>query len=69
MWYALTYRLILAQKLRILKIQFIDHMKLNKKENQSVGTSVLLRREPKYPWEKFQRQSVEQRLKERPSRG
>ena len=30
--------------LRIPKIQFTDHMKLKKKENQSVDTLVLLRR-------------------------
>jgi hypothetical protein len=41
-WYALTDKWILAQKLQILKIQFTDHMKLKKKENQSVGASVLL---------------------------
>jgi len=41
--YALTHKWILAQKFRIPKIQFIDHMKL-KKENQSVDTSVLIRR-------------------------
>ena len=35
---------ILSQKLRIPKIQFIDHMKLKKKEDQSVDASVLLRR-------------------------
>jgi hypothetical protein len=35
--------LILAQKLRIPKIKFTDHMKL-KKENQSVGALVLLRK-------------------------
>jgi hypothetical protein len=34
---------LLAQKLRIAKIQFTDHMKL-KKEDQSVGALVLLRR-------------------------
>jgi hypothetical protein len=34
---------ILAQKLRIPKIQFSKHMKL-KKEDQSVYTSILLRR-------------------------
>jgi hypothetical protein len=38
---------ILVQKLRISKIQFTDHMKLKKKEDQSVDTSVLLRRENK----------------------
>jgi hypothetical protein len=30
--------------LRIPKIQFTDHMKLKKKEDQSVGASVLLRK-------------------------
>jgi hypothetical protein len=35
---------ILAQKLRISKIQFIDHMKLKKKEDQSMDTSILLKK-------------------------
>jgi hypothetical protein len=35
---------ILAPKLRIPKKQFTDHMKLKKKEDQSVDTSVLLTR-------------------------
>jgi hypothetical protein len=35
---------ISAQKLRIPKIQFAKHMKLKKKEDQSVVTSILLRR-------------------------
>jgi hypothetical protein len=52
---------ILAQKLRVIKIQFTDHMKLKKKEDQSLGPSVLLRRVKKYPQEETQRQSVEQR--------
>jgi hypothetical protein len=34
----------IAPKLEIPKIQFTDHMKLKKKEDQSVGASVLLRR-------------------------
>ena len=34
----------LAQKLGIPKIQFTDHMKLKKKEDQSVDASFLLRR-------------------------
>jgi hypothetical protein len=41
-WYTLTDEWILAQKLRIPKIQFIDHMKLKKKEDQSA--SVLFRK-------------------------
>ena len=43
-WCALTEKWILAQKLRIPKIQFTEHMKLKKKEDQSVGASVLLRK-------------------------
>jgi hypothetical protein len=38
------YSLLLASKLRIPTIQLIDHMKLNKKEDQSVDASILLRR-------------------------
>jgi hypothetical protein len=41
---ALTDMWLLVQKLRIPKIQLTDHMKLKKKEDQSVDTSVLLRR-------------------------
>ena len=43
-WYALTDEWILAQKLRIPKIQLAKHMKLKKKEDQSVDTLILLRR-------------------------
>jgi hypothetical protein len=46
-WYALTDKWILAPKFRIANIQFTDHMKLKKKEDQSVDASVLLRRENK----------------------
>jgi hypothetical protein len=35
---------MLAQKLRIPKIQLTDHMKLKEKEDQSVDVSVLLRK-------------------------
>jgi hypothetical protein len=42
-------------------------MKLKKKEDQSVYTSILLRRRNKTPMKELQRQSVEQRLKELPS--
>jgi hypothetical protein len=40
---------MLAQKFRTPKIQFTDHMKLKKKEEKSVNTSVLLRRGNKIP--------------------
>jgi hypothetical protein len=42
-------------------------MNLKKNEDQSVDTLVLLRRGSKYSWEEIQRQSLEQKLKERPS--
>jgi hypothetical protein len=35
--------LILAWKLRIPKIQFAKHMKLKKKDDQNVDTSIILR--------------------------
>jgi hypothetical protein len=35
---------IVAQKLRIPKIQFAKHMKLRKKENQNMDALILLRR-------------------------
>jgi hypothetical protein len=41
-WYACVDKWILAQKLRILMIQFTDHMKIKKKEGHSVASSVLL---------------------------
>ena len=50
-WYALTDKWIQAQKLRIPKVQFAKHVKLKKKEDQSVDTSVLLRRGNKIPKE------------------
>jgi hypothetical protein len=49
-WYALTDKWILAQKLRISKIQFAKHMEL-KKEDQSVDTSFLLKMGNKIPME------------------
>ena len=42
-WYVLIDKWILVQKLRIPKIQYTDHMKLKRKEGQSVDASVLLR--------------------------
>ena len=50
-WYALTDKWILAQKLRISNIQLTNHMKLKKKEVQSVDTLILLRRGNKIPME------------------
>ena len=47
--YALT-DWIFATKLRILMIQLTDHMKIRKKEDQSVDTSVLLEGGTKYCW-------------------
>ena len=42
---------ILAQKLRIPKILFAEHMKLKKKEDQSVETFLFLRMRNKIPME------------------
>ena len=50
-WYALSDKWTLAQKLGIPKTQYTDHMKLKKKEDQSVVTLVLLRRGIKIPME------------------
>jgi hypothetical protein len=50
-WYALTDKWILAQKLRIPRIQFAKHMKFKKKEYQNVYTSFLLRMGNKIPME------------------
>jgi hypothetical protein len=50
-WYALTGKWILAQKLIISKIQFAKHMKLKKKEDQSLDTAFLLRMGKKIPME------------------
>jgi hypothetical protein len=40
---------LLAQKLRLSKIQFAKHKKIKKKEDQSVGTLFLLRMGNKIP--------------------
>jgi hypothetical protein len=66
-WYALTDKWILAQKFGISKIQFTDHMKLRRRKSKRVDTLILLRRGIKIPMRR-DRQSVEQKLKERPSR-
>ena len=41
--YVVTDKWILAQKSRILNIQFTDHIKSTKKKDQNVDASVLLR--------------------------
>jgi hypothetical protein len=56
-WYTLTDKWILAQKLRMPKTQFTNYMKL-KKEDQSVDTSVFLRRGNKIPMERSYRDKV-----------
>ena len=50
-WYTLTDKWILAQKLRIPKIQFAKHKNIKKKEDQRVNTSFLLRIRNKIPME------------------
>jgi hypothetical protein len=49
-------------------MQFTDQMKLKKKEDQTMDTWSFLEGGTKYPWEEIQTQSVEQILKEKPSR-
>jgi hypothetical protein len=49
-WYALTDKWILAQKLRLPKIQFAKHKK-NKKEDQRMDTSFLFTIGNKIPME------------------
>jgi hypothetical protein len=61
-WYALTDKWILVQKFGIPKIQFTDHMKLKKKEDHSVDTSILLRRGIKIPIGAETEEKVIQRL-------
>ena len=50
-WYVLTDKWILAQKLRIPKIQSPKHKKIQKKEDQRLDTSFLLRIGNKIPME------------------
>ena len=57
-WYVLTNKWILAQKLRIAKIQFSKLMKLKKKEDQSVDTLSLLRMGNKVPNGRSYREKV-----------
>jgi len=48
--YALIDKWKLAQKLELLKMQSMDHMKLKKKDDQNVDTLLLLKKgEQKYP--------------------
>jgi hypothetical protein len=58
---------LISSKLRTTKIQFTDHMKLKKEEQSAVFQSIL-EKGTKYSQEKIWKQSVEQRLMERPSR-
>ena len=55
-------------KFGIPRIQFTDHMKPKKKEDQNMDASVLLRRVNKILTEENIEKRVEQRLKKRPSR-
>jgi hypothetical protein len=47
----MNYKRILAQNLRIPKIQFAKHMKSKNNEDQSMDTSLLLRMGNKIPME------------------
>ena len=61
MVYTHTDKWILAQKLGLSKKQFTtNHMKLKKKEDNSVDTFIHLKKgETKHSWKELQRQSVE----------
>ena len=59
---------MLAQKLRIPKIQFTAHIKLKRRKTKAWVLQFFLKRGTKYSWEKIWRQSAEQRLKERTPR-
>jgi hypothetical protein len=58
----------LAQKLKIPKIQLTGHIKLKEKEDQSVGTSVLIRKGNKILTGENTETKCGAGLKERPSR-
>jgi hypothetical protein len=74
MIYALANKWILTQKLRLPKTQFAKHMKLKKKEDQSVDTLFLLRMENKIPMEgvtetKFRAKTEERTIQRLPHLG
>jgi hypothetical protein len=50
------------------KLQFAKHMKLKKNKDQSVDTCPFLELGTKHPWKELQRQSLELRQKDGPSR-
>jgi hypothetical protein len=58
-WYVLNDKWILAQKLGVPKIQFTNHIKLKKKEDHSVDTSIHLRKGNKTPMEGVTKCGVE----------
>jgi hypothetical protein len=67
------YSLICGYKHRSLvylryKRQFLKHLKVKKKEDQSVDTLPLLSIGNNHPWKELQRQSLELRQKDGPSR-
>jgi hypothetical protein len=66
--YELNDKWILAQKLGIPNVQFTDYMKLKKKKDQVWVLWSFLEGGTKYSREQIQIKSVEQSLKERPSR-
>jgi hypothetical protein len=49
-------------------IQFVKHMKLRKNEDHGVDTLPLLLTGARHPWKELQRQSLELRRKDGPSR-
>jgi hypothetical protein len=65
---ALADKWILAQKLRIPKIQFAKHKKIRKTKTITWILHSSLEWGTKYPWKELQRQSLELRRKDGPSR-
>ena len=67
--YAFTDKWILAPKLGIPKIQFTDHLKLDKKDSKIWMLLSFLEGETKYSWEEMHGQNMEHCLKERSCSG
>jgi hypothetical protein len=66
--YAFTDKLILVQKLRIPKIQFTNTWNSRRRKTKVWILNPFLEMGTKYPWKELQRQSLEVRRKDKPSR-
>jgi hypothetical protein len=67
-WYALSDKWILAQKLRISRHNLQNTWNSRRRKTKVWILRSCLEWGTKYPWKELQRQSVEQRWEERPSR-